>query len=1291
MKNNESIKKYEIENSNDLVESNTNKGEDNNENSLFKKKFLKDTSYQLFNTIFNNIEMINIKGEKIIIKDYEEFKKFQIEVNSYYISKIKRFEYNKKNKFSIIKENPYKPIRLRKIWEEDSKITISPNGIFASTTLIENDSESSLSHYNNIIGNAIIVEGVYCFEVKILELGDDTDLYFGIISSNSNFFKNNKYKNFPINEFTDGYAINLNEYYELENANNKKIIKEGDVILVKIDLCDYFIEFYINGENIKNDGGKIEIDENEGYYPAFSLSSEKEIQVNFGGTYDFLYVPNNGNKLNKKPISSYNNLKKIVSCYMEIIENNLIKIINHPQIAYNESINYFYPMLNLLGNIAFNDEYIMKNYILKFMYQKYDHKQNIYQFFNTKYNLIYLIIQTTELNKQKEGIIFLLDCLSEEIRHNSYEKIGNKCDFNNWCILIKLYNYFMQRKLFYKILFQDKEEDDINKRIKNQLYIIFKAIKIYDIHLETSYLKNLSKERMFEKINNFIINEYNQIINQKIILEPFEELINTLIYPILEYPECNTNEIDKLIENNNRNGNFCLDNNDIDEEIINDNDNINNYEILKKYLNNFFSSKKSSDPENNWDKKNKEYFCLKRRKIKKCSYREIFVDLIEDIIYSKSERDVYNLVITIFFPLIEIYNDNYQKESSSNLINQQLLSFLPLIDGIRINLKDSKELIITNDALNKNDNLLKIINPELLQFELYNKKYSISSYILKILVNIFYSIYWNKDNIESYYNLKKCQNNAYAKYLNDKENENIYLNCYYSKYQKFLLLLNNEHYKIIEKAVNSLNPYFSELINNNFYLFFPFYILFGIEFFVEYFFYHCFLYKNFEFLNDKKDLINLFINFNFKLLNNENINEKKIILLVVMSIEKLFSLFEHLISLEKQVKNYEKLKENLNRKNINDFFNETHFKILLNSIKNNYNENVPLLISIFDWFFINNSSKYTYNEYQYFITNVSNNLAKDDFLFKVIIIDSCIKRNIIKNISKILYFNQNEKLNEDEIYILKKIFNSIFLSLCCVKNYICEEKLMNKYFNNSINEPDLIIEEAKRVKEKNNKITTNQIYYYIIEMISIIIKKLFKEKYFQLLIVSNSSLNYFDDLKFSMENIIRKSISLLEVIIIKLPQNYYNKLIENENEISKKTKGQNFNNLSELNYFKIIFENIKKRNVSRLIILLKNYDKIFNFDVDKMENILKEIMSFLDNIEKKYNLKEGYDTDEESENEILCPICLENFSDSHVSPCGHMFCWSCIQKFKNNICPLCRINLEGVLEYPEFQFNIDIE
>ena len=91
-------------------------------------------------------------------------------------------------------------------------------------------------------------------------------------------------------------------------------------------------------------------------------------------------------------------------------------------------------------------------------------------------------------------------------------------------------------------------------------------------------------------------------------------------------------------------------------------------------------------------------------------------------------------------------------------------------------------------------------------------------------------------------------------------------------------------------------------------------------------------------------------------------------------------------------------------------------------------------------------------------------------------------------------------------------------------------------------------------------------------------------------------------------------------------------------------------------------------------------------DLDSTLISLKELLIYLNIIQNTYNTR-IIDSEEEKEISKTCPICLDNYSDIHVSPCGHTFCWSCIQKLTNNDCPICRKKMNGVLEHPNFHFS----
>lgn len=46
--------------------------------------------------------------------------------------------------------------------------------------------------------------------------------------------------------------------------------------------------------------------------------------------------------------------------------------------------------------------------------------------------------------------------------------------------------------------------------------------------------------------------------------------------------------------------------------------------------------------------------------------------------------------------------------------------------------------------------------------------------------------------------------------------------------------------------------------------------------------------------------------------------------------------------------------------------------------------------------------------------------------------------------------------------------------------------------------------------------------------------------------------------------------------------------------------------------------------------------------------------------------------------DFACPICLDNFSNFTLVPCGHLICGQCCQKV--NSCPLCRKSINQKLK-----------
>ena len=193
---------------------------------------------------------------------------------------------------------------------------------------------------------------------------------------------------------------------------------------------------------------------------------------------------------------------------------------------------------------------------------------------------------------------------------------------------------------------------------------------------------------------------------------------------------------------------------------------------------------------------------------------------------------------------------------------------------------------------------------------------------------------------------------------------------------------------------------------------------------------------------------------------------------------------------------------------------------------------------------------------------------------------------------------------------------------------------------------------------------------------------------------------YFKEIVFKL---IRQSVAFVKKVIIQIPKDYQEILEKKEkeliikdennchnNKINKKLNQKEFNveeeNQEMRNYFKNIIYNINKRYLENIIYLLEKYDNSFSFNLEEIITSLKEIISFLNYIGNEYNIKK-IDSTEQKEIAKTCPVCLDNYSNCHVSPCGHMFCLVCVKKFYDIRCPLCRKNMTGIFEYPNLKFS----
>jgi len=1179
-------------------------------------KYLEDISNDLFNQIFTNMEFNNISGEKIPINDYNDFYNYQINLNSNYNS-------------NIINDIQYKPTQLKKSNEEANSTTISPNCHFVRTSKIINNSESTLDHYNTVIGNKLLTKGIYYYAIKILELGDNTDMCFGIVEKNSEFIKNEKYRNYPLCEFENCFGFNLNNNFYKYNRESI-VLSIGTIISIKVNLNKGKMFIYFNGEQATNNIIKIK-NENFEYYPAFSLSSGKSIQIKFGFIYDFNKIPENVNKFFEKPICQINNLEKIISCYMAIIDKCLNKIINHNQITFIDLMKYFNPMINIFSQYAFNDEYIMKKYILKYMYKNYYENKEINEFFDEKYNFLYLIIIYIEKNKKQKSILFLLDCLCEEI--NNGLLLINSNEIVTIILLIKLYNYLLKKNLFKEILFnEENKNENVEKCIKSQLNVIFQSIKIFGISYNVVSYDTIM-ENSLEKVNRFI--------NNKIYLDCFSELIETLLELKLKNGNHKLNKIDELIKDLKFKRNI-----EVKNEENKENKKLKNIEIPENYLLN--------QQEFYGNEKNETNF-IKNRNLIYNPYRKIFLDMIKDNLNNKSNSNTYNTISAIIIPLLSIYNHYHDKENLFNYTNEQILSFLPLL---------SRDNIIFNNF----DSIKNIIDQNILEIEMNKKQYNISSFILGFL--IFLSPIFEKDLFDIDLIL---QHHEFRKIVKkwEKKSQFVKENNYIENMKNLILLVNDYNLIVIKKAIESLIPYFEELLNNKFYYFLPFDFIYLLRFFIQFIFYYFYIYKEEKIMKDINTikLFILFMDINLEFLSNDKICNKYF-----------FNIFDNIKMLYNIISLY-----NMNYKDLKFLTSDEYLTKLLLIIKTNfekkdksYKKYLAEFLMYFNPVFNNDNignHLWSDNSLIFFILKEIKN-DNNNFWIMTFIIEYLVKMKLILKIEKtenILNINTAQITSEHKRK-LKKYFYSIRKIINFIKQFIQSDEVLNKYFNHYIT--DFIF-------EKKDKYS---IYCYFLNIALLIIKKLINQNLFNFW---KNKINESNKGEYKIKYLLNECFDFIEVIFLYIPNQYKNILEKKEKEENSENadKKENREN-EELNgdlkhYYIKIINNIKINDITKLYELIEKNELVRNYE-NTYKSCLRKVIIFLNDIESNYNLiHKEIDTN----NDNICPICLDKNNDVHVSPCDHMFCFTCVKKLNNRRCPICRKIIKEIKEHPEFKFG----
>ena len=244
---------------------------------------------------------------------------------------------------------------------------------------------------------------------------------------------------------------------------------------------------------------------------------------------------------------------------------------------------------------------------------------------------------------------------------------------------------------------------------------------------------------------------------------------------------------------------------------------------------------------------------INNRKIENNSYRQIFFELINDGLENKSKYNIYNLISTIYLPLINLFNKCYEEENFYNYSNKCILSYLPFLskndysNGSESKLFNCDKLIFKIKNIKQTKN---IIDNRILYQELHEKQNNNSSFLIKLLIKLSSLFNENIFDFDLY-----LQKNEYRKIIKRWKLRADYFKIYEynDNINKLVLLHNDFNINIIKIALNNLIPYFTDLMSSNFYLFLPEQFINMVKFFIKFLAYHNLIFndtksiKNFEF------------------------------------------------------------------------------------------------------------------------------------------------------------------------------------------------------------------------------------------------------------------------------------------------------------------------------------------------------------------------------------------------------------------------------------------------------------
>ena len=188
----------------------------------------------------------------------------------------------------------------------------------------------------------------------------------------------------------DGYR---NCIWHRDRKNYGELWNVGDIIGCGIDLEGKKIEYFLNGKSLGIAFTDVPTGENVAYFPGISLTSDEKNTFNFGKTKFFYDYPN------YEPydfiLSNVNGLKEITAELLRLLSTNFFKRLSKNDILPYYKMTLTNKIFNFLANVSFNDDNVLKNIIIPFLYTTQNENKDYIRIF---FEYIYIYLDSKQKN-----------------------------------------------------------------------------------------------------------------------------------------------------------------------------------------------------------------------------------------------------------------------------------------------------------------------------------------------------------------------------------------------------------------------------------------------------------------------------------------------------------------------------------------------------------------------------------------------------------------------------------------------------------------------------------------------------------------------------------------------------------------------------------------------------------------------------------------------------------------------------------------------------------------------------